>query len=166
MDLPSLDQPPPDVTPAVKRKSTHRSRVANGSKLLPLTDCRSASARRFKDLIDDITSDLGGVDQLSEGQRQLIRRAAMLSAELERQEALWSRGVEGVGKVEFDINAYSTMTNSLGRVLDRLGIKRAPRQVEQGPLHAHFAATTPKQRRGPLVAHFTKPLKRRKRGEL
>jgi len=35
-----------------------------------------------------ISADLGGVAMLSEGQRQLIRRAAMLSAECERQEAM------------------------------------------------------------------------------
>jgi hypothetical protein len=37
------------------------------------------TARRFKDLVEDIAADLGGKD--SEGQRQLIRRAVMLSAE-------------------------------------------------------------------------------------
>jgi hypothetical protein len=61
----------------LSRKSHGRSRVGNGAKLLPLTDGRSATARRFKDLVEDIAADLGGKALLSEGQRQLIRRAAI-----------------------------------------------------------------------------------------
>jgi hypothetical protein len=75
----------------ISRKSHGRSQVGNGAKFLPMTDGRSATARRFKDLVQDISSDLGGVALLSEGQRQLIRRAAMLSAECERHEALSAR---------------------------------------------------------------------------
>jgi hypothetical protein len=88
----------PQVVP---RKSQGKSRVTNGSKLLPLADGRSVSARRFRDLVDDISRDLGGQDHLSEGQRQLIRRAAMLSAESERMEAMSARGEPG-----FDIELY------------------------------------------------------------
>src|SRR5215467_4363246 len=56
-----------------------RSRVTNGSQLLPLTDGRSVTARRFRDLYEGICSDLGGADILSEGQKQLARRAARAS---------------------------------------------------------------------------------------
>jgi hypothetical protein len=45
-------------------KSSTRSKAANG-KLLPMTDGRSATARRFRDLIQDISADLGGVALLS-----------------------------------------------------------------------------------------------------
>ncbi len=85
-----------------RRPAPHRSRVANGSKLLPLTDGRSATARRFRDLYQDIAADLGGLDLFSEGQKQLIRRAAMLSAESERLEAMAARGEPG-----FDINSMA-----------------------------------------------------------
>jgi hypothetical protein len=85
---------------------------------------RSATARRFKDLVQDISSDLGGVEHLSEGQRQLIRRAAMLSAESERLEALWARG-----EAEFDINVYTVLTNALRRVLETIGLKREAKTV-------------------------------------
>jgi hypothetical protein len=82
-------------------KSSTRSKAANG-KLLPMTDGRSAVARRFRDLVEDIASDLGGRENLSEGKRQLVRRAAMLSAESERMEALAARG-----EAEFDIDLYA-----------------------------------------------------------
>jgi hypothetical protein len=91
-----------------RRKAMGRSKLSNGKKLLSLTDGRSAAARRFKDLIGDIAADLGGVDLLSEGQRQLIRRAAMLSAECERQEALAARG-----EAEFNCELYGTMCDRL-----------------------------------------------------
>jgi hypothetical protein len=98
-----------------------RSKMSNG-RLLPMTDGRSATARRFKDLVDDIAADLGGKAQLSEGQRQLIRRAAMLSAECERQEALAARG-----EAEFNCELYGTMCDRLGRLFGRLGLERVSR---------------------------------------
>jgi hypothetical protein len=103
---------------------TQRHHVANGSKLLPLTDGRSATARRFRDLIEGITADLGGTDHLSEGERQLIRRAALLSAEAERLGALWARG-----EAEFDVGAYGVLTNGLRRVFETIGLKRVARDA-------------------------------------
>jgi hypothetical protein len=81
----------------VAKPSRQRSRVANGTKLLPMTDGRSATARRFKDLTEDISQDMG-VERLSELERQLIRRASMLCAECERMEAVAARG-EGFDRV-------------------------------------------------------------------
>jgi len=43
--------------------------------------------RRFRDLVEGIQADLGGRDLLSEGQLQLIRRAAGLSVMSESIEA-------------------------------------------------------------------------------
>src|SRR5215813_5527197 len=80
-----------NTSAVMRRYCTTRSKIANGKKLLPLTYGRSATARRFRDLFEDICTDLGGVDLLSEGQKQLARRAAMLSAEAERLEALAAR---------------------------------------------------------------------------
>ena len=103
------------------QKPSTRSRLGNG-KILPLNDGRSATARRFKDLVGDISADLGGASLLSEGQRQLIRRAAMLSAECERQEALAARG-----EAEFNCELYGTMCDRLGRLFGRLGLERVSR---------------------------------------
>ncbi len=68
--------------------------------------------------------DLGGRDRLSEGQRQLIRRAAMLSAECERLEAMSARGEAG-----FDIELYGQICDRLGRLFGRLGLERKSRDV-------------------------------------
>jgi uncharacterized small protein (DUF1192 family) len=72
----------------------------------------------------DVANDLGGLDLLSEGQKQLIRRAATLSAESERLEAEWANGRN------FDLTAYSTTANCLRRIFESLGLKRVARPVE------------------------------------
>jgi hypothetical protein len=56
-----------------------RSRISNGSAIHDGIDGRSAAARRFRDVFGEIVSELGGADRLSEGQRQLARRCAMLA---------------------------------------------------------------------------------------
>jgi len=104
-------------------KAEGRSRITNGSAVLEGIDGRSATARRFRDVLTQIVSDLGGSDRLSEGQRQLARRCAMLSVECEKLE---SRGVAGG---EIDLEAYNALTNTLGRAFQRLGLKRVPKDV-------------------------------------
>ena len=119
-----------------KNPARQRSKVSNG-RLLPMTDGRSATAKRFRDLYEYIGADLSGLDYISEAQRQLVRRASLLSAECERLEALWARG-----EAEFDLAMYVVMTNSLRRVLETLGLKRVPRPVNDGTnaLVDYFAA--------------------------
>src|ERR1700736_1631311 len=128
------------LTPS--RKAMGRSRLSNGAKLLPMTDGRSATARRFKDLVEDIAADLGGKDHLSEGQRQLIRRAAMLSAESERMEALAARG-----EAEFDIDLYGMICDRLGRLFGRLGLERVARPVNDSSnvLSDYFSRPPPEE---------------------
>jgi hypothetical protein len=104
-----------DIPQLPRRPAAHRSRVSNGSKLLPLSDGRSCSARRFRDLYQDICADLGGAAHLSEGERQLARRAAMLSAEAERLKAMAARGEA------FDVGVYGALCDRLGRVFGPTG---------------------------------------------
>ena len=69
-----------------------KSRVTNGSKLLPLADGRSVTARRFRDIFEQVCGDLGGIEHLSEAERQLARRAAALSAEARPRTPCQARG--------------------------------------------------------------------------
>jgi hypothetical protein len=137
------------------KRGKGRSRVTNGSKLLPLSDGRSATARRFRDLYEDISADLGGVAMLSEGQRQLIRRAAMLSAECERMEAMAARNdrrpdgaIAWRSEVPFvfDLEIYGTLCDRLGRLFGRLGLERVARPVNDGSnaLADYFARPPPR----------------------
>jgi hypothetical protein len=130
-----------NIPQVASRKGPHRSRVTNGSTLLPLADGRSVTARRFRDLFEDICADLGGVDILSEGQKQLARRAAMLSAECERLEALAARDERPTRENwkedlanKFDVVTYGICCDRLGRLFDRLGLERRARPVSNPAL--------------------------------
>jgi hypothetical protein len=144
-----------DIPKLARRKPEARSRVGNGKTLLPMVDGRSATARRFKDLVEDIAADLGGQDHLSEGQRQLIRRAAMLSAECERMEAMAARNdrrpdgaIAWRSEVPFvfDLEIYGTLCDRLGRLFGRLGLERVARPVNDGSnaLADYFARPPPR----------------------
>jgi hypothetical protein len=102
----------------VKSKS-NSSQVTNGAKLwLPGVDGRSAVARRTRDIFDQLCSDLGGHDHLSEAQTQLCRRAAMISISCEQMEA------DSAAGQRIDLDLFGKLTDRLGRTLQRLGIKR------------------------------------------
>src|SRR6516162_179697 len=77
----------PRDRPLIARpKDPQRSAIANG-KLLPGVDQRNTWVRRAKELIADHISDLGGEANASTAERSIIRRAAVLTVELERLEA-------------------------------------------------------------------------------
>jgi hypothetical protein len=115
----------PNISPLARRKPTHRSSITNGTRLFApdTTDGRSIMARRFRDLVDDIATDLGGKDHLSTGQLQLIRRAAMMGVQCEILEA------EAVAGKPFDVDVFGQLTDRLGRCFQRLGLERKTRDV-------------------------------------
>jgi hypothetical protein len=102
---------------------TLRSKVTNGRSPFVEADGRGPWARRWRDVLSQIISDLGGPDLLSEAQRQLARRAATISIMCERLEGEAAQGVE------IDLIVYGMLTDRLGRVTGRLGIKRVARPI-------------------------------------
>ena len=84
-------------------------------------DGRTAAAKRARELIEAIEADLGGGDRLSEGQRQLVQRAAVLGTFIESCEARWLSG-EPV-----DFGEYLAAINSQRRVLATIGLERRQR---------------------------------------
>ena len=123
------------IPPVASRQRAHRSAVSNGTRLFCVDglDGRSQTARRFRDLVETIGNDLGGVDHLSEGQKQLIRRAATLSIMAEAMEA------DAVRNLAFDGEAYGVLCDRLGRCLHRLGLERKARDVTP-TLQSYLAA--------------------------
>jgi hypothetical protein len=103
-----------------------RSRISNGSAILPNVDGRSTWVRRLRDLIALHLSDLGGDDQASEAERSIIRRIATLTVELERLEAVFATAGEATPD---QLDLYQRTANSLRRLLEAIGIKRVPRDV-------------------------------------
>jgi hypothetical protein len=103
-----------------------RSAVTNGSQLLAGCDHRSARMRRLKDLIGGHVADLGGRDLISEAEFCLVRRAAILTLELELLEAKFEAN-DGA-KVQ-ELECYQRVASSLRRLLESLGLRRRQRDV-------------------------------------
>jgi hypothetical protein len=109
------------------RRMDHRSAVTNGKRLHVVRPGDTAWARRFRDVLVEILSDLGH-DGLSEGQRQLARRCATIAIACERMEG------EAAAGNEIDLDVYGTLTDRLGRTFQRLGLKRQARTVGEPSL--------------------------------
>jgi hypothetical protein len=96
------------------------------AKLLTIDDIdgRTSSARAARDLMADITADLGGSDMVSTAEKQIIQRAAITGAILESMEAKWLAG----GQI--DMAVYVPLANLQRRHLEAVGLKRQPKPVE------------------------------------
>ena len=116
--------PPSDFRPkTTARSKTNRSRVTNG-KLLPRgVDGRSAGARRFRDLCDELTPKKPTVVSTA-----LVRSAAMLACKLEDMEA-----ADLAGK-SIDAEKYATISGTYARILDRLGLTENDDEPERPPI--------------------------------
>ena len=104
-----------------------RSSITNGSSILADVDHRTAWMRRLRDLIKLHTNDLGGEDFVSESEQRLVRRAAMLTIQLEMMDARFALNEGEASRV--DLETYQRASNSLRRLLESLGLGRRPRDV-------------------------------------
>lgn len=114
-------------SPEVRPKGTHgRSRLTNGTALLPGVDGRSTWARRLRDVMETLTADLGGEETLSEAHRSIIRRASCLTVELERLEAKFAKAGEADAD---DIDLYGRTAGNLRRLLECVGLTKPVRDT-------------------------------------
>jgi hypothetical protein len=86
-------------------------------------DGRTRASQRTRELLSSIHVDLGGSERLTQAQRQLAQRAAVLGALLEDYEVRWAAGEP------FDLNAYLAGINAQRRVLATLGLERRAKDV-------------------------------------
>lgn len=121
-----------ETTPAIRSNSgahparkDQRSAVTNGKRLHVVRPGDTAWSRRFRDVLAEIISDIRTTSRegLSEGQRQLARRAATISIMCEKMEG------DAAAGAEIDVDAYGMLTDRLGRAFARLGLKRQSRDV-------------------------------------
>jgi hypothetical protein len=103
--------------------SRTRSAVSNHKDLLPGLDGRSASARRFRDLVNAFVADMGGLDCCSEIRLGLVRRLAATTVQAEMLEARMANG-EAI-----DIATLCTLASTTVRLSQRLGLERRARNV-------------------------------------
>jgi hypothetical protein len=106
---------------AIPKRSKGKARLLT----LDSLDRRCRAAKRATQLIDDIHSDLGGRDNLSEAAKQLAQRGALLGVYCESIESAWLRG-ERVEWLD-----YFSAVNAQKRVLQVIGLDRRARTITQ-----------------------------------
>jgi len=119
-----------------------RSRITNGTRFLHDVDGRSPWVRRCKDIIAAHLSDLGGADNASAAERSIVRRASVLTVELERLEAKFATAGEASPD---EIDLYARVAGNLRRLLEAVGLQRRARDVSP-PSVAEYLAHKAKQR--------------------
>lgn len=113
-----------------------RSRTRQGkSRLLTLDalDYRTAAYASATKLIETLSSDLGGSDQLSAGEKQLVTRAALTGAITADFETRWVAGEQ------IELGDYLMACRTQCRLLALLGLRRRQKDV----LPSLAATTTP-----------------------
>ena len=103
-------------------KPQARSRISNGSAVfLEGVDGRSVLARRYRDILASLVSDMGG--DPSEAQSLISRRAATLAVWCELAETAMAKGDN------LNIAEFTTATNALRRLLADIGLERRARDL-------------------------------------
>jgi hypothetical protein len=108
---------------AEEARKKGRSRVSNGTDILPGVDGRSLIARRYRDICAQITADQGGADRCTEARLQLIRRFAACSCLAEALEARLALGKQ------IDIGEHGLLCSSLVRLGARIGLGRHAKDI-------------------------------------
>ena len=106
--------------------SVEKAGNVHGSVLLPGIDGRSVWVRRCKDIITSHLSDLGGEENTSEAERSIIRRASVITVELERLEARFAAAGEASAE---ELDLYQRTAGNLRRLLEAVGLQRRAQQV-------------------------------------
>jgi hypothetical protein len=138
---------PPDRPEVGGQKDARKSRITNGTVLLPGVDGRSPWVRRCKDVIAAHLSDLGGEANTSAAERSLVRRCAVLTVELELLEAKFAIAGEAPSD---DLDLYQRTAGNLRRLLEAVGLQRRPREV--GPTLSDLLIEQQQQRETNEVA--------------
>jgi hypothetical protein len=109
------------------------TRITSGKKLVADEDGRSLWSRRMRDITSLHVSDSGGLDELSEAKRAIIRRIAVLTIECERMEKQFAENDDTPIPL---LETYQRTCNTLRRQLEAIGLDRKPRDIN--PLQEHI----------------------------
>jgi hypothetical protein len=112
-----------DRTAVVRRKDRQKSRITNGSALLPGVDGRSPWVRRCKDVL---AAHLSDTPDASAAEHSIIRRASVLTVELERMERQFALAGEADPE---QLDLYARVSANLRRLLEAVGLQRRARDV-------------------------------------
>ena len=112
------------------RPRHHRSRITNGSKLLPTVHSQSVWARYFRDTMERLIEHVGGDQIATEPQRMISRHVAVLDTEaLYLADKIGTIRNGGGEPSEKTIDLYSRVTSASRRHLETLGLDRMQRDI-------------------------------------
>jgi hypothetical protein len=109
-----------------------RSAITSGRALFVGGNPNSAWARRYADLVAGHVSDAGGIEMVSAGKLAIIKRAAAMECEIERLEAMLSRGED------VDLDAFGRAASHLRRLFEAIGIERRQKTVNAITLEGRY----------------------------
>jgi hypothetical protein len=133
-----------DSADIVRHKPQARSRIGNGSALLPSVDGRSIWARLFRDTYSALAVHCGGLDRLSETKRLATRRVSTLEAELVHLEDKFATVRAAGGEPDpAMLDLYGRLADRQRRLAEPLGWERVAKPVET--LSQYIARKYPKQ---------------------
>lgn len=115
---------------AGRNPKARKSRIANGSSLLPTASGSSVWARLMRDTLANLMSHLGGADLASETQKLASRRVSFLEAELIYLEnEIATTRQEGGEPDPNKLDLYGRLADRQRRLADPLGWQRTARHV-------------------------------------
>jgi hypothetical protein len=95
--------------------------------------------RRCKDVIAAHVSDLGGIENCSAAEYSIVRRASVLTVELERLEVKFATAGEANAD---ELDQYARVAANMRRLFEAVGLKRRSRDVT--PSLTEYLASLPK----------------------
>jgi hypothetical protein len=105
-----------------------RSALTNGTSIFGRNiDHRGPRVRRLRDLLHLHQSDAGGISNISENEKSLIRRASVIELQLEIMEERFMQHDREVSV--FQLETYQRLANTLRRLLQTIGMKRVPKDI-------------------------------------
>jgi hypothetical protein len=115
---------------AKSRGRHHRSRISNGSKLLPSVHPQSVWGRVYRDAVDRLVEHVGGEGIATEPERMISKHIAVLDTEAlylaDKIGTIRNAGEEPSEKL---IDLYSRVTSAARRMLEAIGMERRQRDI-------------------------------------
>jgi hypothetical protein len=119
------------VVPRTIARQYARSKASNRPQILIGVDQRSLWCRRYKDLWQLHTADMGGEANCSASELAILRRAITLTIQCEQRELRFALMPEDEQPTDATLQVYQMMANSLRRLLESLhsGLERRSKDV-------------------------------------
>ena len=124
MTIPSIGQDQDVMTKPAPARSHRQPRLTKGKSLLPTANPHHTWPRVVQAVIDRLEAHLGGPDNLTEPQRLIARRVAVLEAELIFiEDGLANKRAAHKEPTITELDIYSRLGNAQRRHLETLGVE-------------------------------------------